>query len=79
MKKTIYQKNVAEFIGISDGYLCDILRGRRSISKQAAKKIKSAAKLSLDDIDDLTPREVYEKVREKMGNSTSSSSGEQRS
>ncbi len=63
MKDKITQKNIADILGISDGHLSDILRGRREISKRVAEKIKNKTGLPFDFSLEKPAKDVFLAVR----------------
>lgn len=64
--KALTQKKMAELLGISDGHLCDILRGRRRMSVNVARKIKAKTNISFDFSFEHTPEEVFSAVRTSL-------------
>jgi len=59
MKKKLSRTEVAKTLGISVGHTCDILRGRRQISKRLAIKISEVAGLPLDFSLTKSPEDVF--------------------
>ncbi len=62
----ITQKEIADYIGISQGHLSDILRGRREMSRQVAQKIKAKTGLPYDFILEQTPSFVIAAIEKYM-------------
>jgi len=62
----ITQKEIANYIGVSDGHLSDILRGRRDMSRQVAQKIKDKTGFPYDFTLEQEPMFVVESIKNHM-------------